>query len=189
MPSLLQLTNRVLSELGRQRVDALDNRPDASFIAAKILELYPEVLLETTWNFAVIYREDATPLATNYSPDYIYTYQLPADFGRFFKWAATGDQWPSYEFADGLLLAQTLPVQYYYISNNPSFELLTPLFARTLVLYTASKCSTVLTNNVQLTAILDKEYQRILAKAIMQNDMERSVETTPYNDYDRITFV
>jgi hypothetical protein len=114
---------------------------------------------------------------------------LPGDFGQFFKWAATGAQWPIYEFTDGLLLAQTLPVQYYYISNQTPFPQLLPLFSRVLILYAAAKSAPTLTNNVALANYLQKEYQRMLAKAILQNDMQRSVQTTPYNDFDRITFV
>ncbi len=189
MPSQLQLVNRCLSELGRLPVSAITDSQDAQYVAAKINELYPELLQEASWNFCVIYREDSTPLSTNFSPDYTYTYQLPGDFGQFFKFAATGAQWPSYEFADGLLLAQTLPVQYYYISNQPAFTVLTPLFSRALILYAAAKSAPTLTNNVQLTGYLEKQYEKALAKAILQNDMQRSVETTPYNDFDRITFV
>lgn len=189
MPSQLQLVNRTLSELGRLQVTSINDSPDATYVAAKIAELFPEVLLEANWNFAVRYRTDDTPLTTPFSPDYLYAYQLPGDFGKFFKWAATGAQWPVYEFADGMLLAQTRPVQYYYIVNIADYSVLTPLFSRALILYTASKSAPSLTNNVALTQYLEKEYMKSLAKAILENDMERSVTTTPYNDFDRITYV
>lgn len=189
MPTQLQLINRCLSELGRPNVGAVSESDDAAYVANKINELYPELLLDYNWNFAVIYRTDDTPLVTNFSPDYIYSYQLPGDFGKFFKFAATGAQWPIYEFADGMLLAQTRPVQYYYISNQVSFEALPPLFSRSLILYAAAKSAPTLTNNVQLATYLEKEYEKAKIRAIIQNDMERSVSTTPYNDFDRITFV
>lgn len=189
MPSQLQLVNRALSELGRLPISAISDSPDAQYVAAKINELFPELLQETTWNFCVVYREDSTPLTTNFSPDFVYTYQLPGDFGQFFKWASTGSQWPSYEFTDNLLLAQTLPVQYYYITNQPAFEVLTPLFSRALILYAAAKSAPTLTNNVNLTAYLEKEYMKAITKAILQNDTQRSIQSTPYNDFDRITFV
>ncbi len=189
MPSELQLVNRALSELGRLSVSAINDSPDAQYVAAKIAELFPELLLESTWNFAVKYRTDDTPLTTIFSPDFIYTYQLPGDFGRFFKWAATGAQWPIYEFANGYLLAQTRPVQYYYIVNQCSYSVLTPLFSRALILYAAAKSSPTLTNNVSLSSYLEKEYMKSLTKAILENDMERSVSSTPYNDFDRITYV
>lgn len=189
MPSQLQLVNRALSELGRLSVAAINDSQDAQYVAAKINELYPELLLEYNWNFAVVYRTDSTPLSTTFSPDYLYAYQLPGDFGKFFKWAATGSQWPVYEFADGMLLAQTLPVQYYYISNQIPFVSLPPLFSRALILYAACKSSPTLTNNIQLSKYLEIEYERAINKAILQNDMERSVVSTPYNDFDRITYV
>lgn len=189
MPSQLQLVNRCLSELGKLAVASLSDSQDAQYVAAKIDELYPEVLLEANWNFGVIYREDFTPLSINFSPDFVYSYQLPGDFGKFFKWASTGAQWPSYEFADGLLLAQTLPVQYYYISNQVPFANLTPLFSRALILYAAFESAPTLTNNIKLIEILEKKYERALVKAILQNDMERSVQTTSYNDFDRINYI
>ena len=189
MPSQLQLVNRCLSELGRLPVSAITDSPDAEYVAAKIDELFPEVLLDCNWTWAIKYRTDDTPLTTNFSPDYSYTYQLPGDFGKFYKWAATGAQWPIYEFADGYLLAQTLPVQYYYIVNQASFEFLTPLFSRALILYAAAKSAPTLTNNVQLSNYLEKEYEKARVKAILENDMERSVVSTPYNDFNRITYV
>jgi len=189
MPTQLQLVNRTLSELGRPAVAAIDESPDAEQVNAKLLELAPELYLVYNWTFLVVYTFNNTPLTFNFSPDYNYTYQLPGNFGHFFKWQATGSQWPIYEFADGYLLAQVLPVGYYYIVNQAVPEVYTPLFARALVLYAAAKLAPTLTNNIQLAAYLEKEYEKIIAKAITQDDMERSVSATPYNDFNRITFV
>jgi hypothetical protein len=189
MPSLLDLTNRTLSELGRPPVEAVTDSPDAQTVENKILELYREVLLDYNWNFAIVYVNNSSPETTNFSPDYVYSYQLPGNYGKFYKWATTGAQWPFYAIVDGMLLANTLPVQYYYIANDVPFEFWPPLVARQLVLYAAAKCSPTLTNNIQLTAYLKKEYEEARTKAILENDMERSVQSTPYNDFDRITFV
>lgn len=189
MPSLIDLTNRALSELGRLPVQAITDSPDSVAVSNKILELYQEVLLDYNWNFAVVYVANYSPETTNFSPDYVYSYQLPGNYGKFFKWATTGAQWPIYAIIDGLLLANTLPVQYYYIANDVPFEKWTPLVARQIVLYAAAKASPTLTNNEKLTAYLENEYGKARIKAIQQNDMERSVGATPYNDFDRITFV
>lgn len=189
MPSLLDLTNRVLSELGRLPVVQITDSPDALSVSNKILELYKEVLLDYNWNFAVVYVANYSPETTNFSPDYVYSYQLPGNYGKFFKWATTGAQWPFYAIVDGLMLANTLPIQYYYIANDVPFENWTPLVARQLVLYAACKSAPTLTNNMQLAAYLEKEYEKARTKAILQNDMERSVMSTPFNDFDRITFV
>ncbi len=194
MPSLLELTNRALAELGRPSVTTIDpddtsSSPDAIYVSNKILELYKEVLLDYEWNFAVVYVANYSPETTNFSPDYVYSYQLPGNYGRFFQWAATGAQWPLYAIMDGMLLANTLPVQYYYIANDIPFESWPPLVARLLVLYAACKSCPSLTNDVKLTAYLKEEYKEMRMKAITQNDMERSVQSTPYNDFDRITFV
>ncbi len=189
MPTQLQLVNRTLSELGRLMVASIDESPDAQAANAKLIELVPELYLVYNWTFLVKFIIDYTPLSFNFSPDYIYTYQLPGDFGHFFKWQYTSSQWPIYQFTDNYLLAQTLPVGYYYIVNQADPMVYTPLFARALVLYAAAKLSPTLTNNVQLTAYLEKEYEKIIAKAIVQDDQERSISSTPYNDFNRIQFV
>lgn len=189
MPSQLQMVNRCLSELGRNAVVSINDSPDAQYVSAKITELLPEVLLEYNWNFAVVYRSDSTPLTNNFSPDYTYSYQLPGDYGHFFRWASTGAQWPIYQITDGMMLAQTNPIQYYYIKNVVDYSVMPPLFARCVVLYAAAKSGLTTTNNQTLTQYLTNEYYRILAKAIMQNDMERPVFQMPYNDFNRTTYV
>lgn len=189
MPSQLQLVNRCLAELGRLPVQSINDSPDALYVANKIDELFPEVLLEANWTWAIKYREDDTPLTVSITPDYIYTYVLPGDFGRFYRFASTGAQWPIYEFIDNYLCAQTKPVQYYYIVNQASYQDLLPMFSRALVLYAAAMSAPTLTNNVQLTSYLQKMYQLYLGKAILENDMRRSVTSTPYSDFDRLTYV
>jgi len=189
MPTQLQLVNRTLSELGRLSVASVDESPDAQQANAKLIELVPELYLVYNWSFLVKFIIDNTPLTFNFSPDYNYTYQLPGDFGHFFKWQDTGSQWPIYEFADGYLLAQVKPVGYYYIVNQAVPEVYTPLFARALVLYAAAKLAPTLTNNVQLAVYLEKEYEKMLGKAVTQDDMENPHFSTPYNDFNRITFV
>jgi hypothetical protein len=189
MPSLLDLTNRALSELGRLPVSAISDSDDALIVSNKIIELAPEVLLDYNWNFAVVYVANYSPETMNFSPDYVYSYQLPGNYGKFFQWATTGAQWPLYAIIDGMLLANTLPIQYYYIRNDAPFEIWPPLVSRALILYAASKVAPTLTNNIQLASYLEKEYEKARTKAILQNDMERSVMSTPYNDFNRITFV
>lgn len=189
MPTHLQLVNRTLSELGRLSVASIDESPDAQQASAKIYELEPELYLVYNWSFLVKFIIENTPLTFNFSPDYQYTYQVPGDFGRFFKWQSTGSQWPIYEFADGYLLAQTKPVGYYYIVNQAAPEVYPPLFARALVLYAAAKLAPTLTNNVPLASYLEKEYEKMINKAVTQDDMLNPHFATPYNDFNRISFV
>ena len=195
MPSLIELTNRTLAELGRTPIESLSPSlnnpvpPEAIIVSNKILELYKEVLLDYNWNVAVVYVTNSSPLTTNFSVDFVYSYELPGNYGKFFQFAYTGADWPIYAIWDGMLLANTLPVQYYYIANDLPFETWPPLVVRYLVLYAAAKCSPTLTNNLELTKYLEIEYEKIRIRAIEQNDMERSVQSTRYNDFDRVTFV
>lgn len=189
MPSLLDLVNATLNELGRLPVTAITDGDDSQAIANKITLLAPEILLDYNWNFAVTYVANYSPLTTNFSPDYIYSYALPGNYGKFFKWASTGAQWPNYAIIDGMMLANTLPIQYYYIANDTPFSVWPPLVVRTLVLYAASKIAPAMTNDRSLMAFLEKEYYLKRIDAIRQNDMERSIMSAPYNDFDRVTFV
>jgi hypothetical protein len=189
MPSQLQLVNRVLSELGRTPVTAITDKDNSIIIANKIDELFPEILLDCNWTWAIKYVNDGSPLVTNFSPDFTYTYQLPGDFGKFYRFATSGPQWGDYEFVDGYLLAQTKPVQYYYIVRDADYEVLPPLFARALILYTAAKVAPALTENQNLFMYLEKEYQKKRIDAILENDMQRSITQTPYNDFDRMNYV
>jgi hypothetical protein len=189
MPTHLQLVNRTLSELGRLSVAAVDESPDAQAASAKIYELEPELYLVSNWSFLVKFTTSSTPLTFNFSPDYMYTYEVPGDFGRFFKWQYSTAQWPIYEFADSYLLAQVLPVGYYYIVNQADPSVYTPLFSRALILYAACKLAPTLTNNIQLAQYLEKEYEKMINKAAVQDNMLNPHASTPYNDYNRITFV
>lgn len=189
MPSLLSLVNNTLLQLGKLPVTQVTDSEVAEFVQAQILALYKEILLAYEWNFAVVYVANYSPMTVNFSPDYVYAYQLPGNYGRFFKWATTGAQWPLYAIWDGQLLANTNPVQYYYIANDIDFQFWPELPARALVQYAAYMCAPTTTNNVELTKGLWERYQLALSNAIRQNDMERSVMSTPYNDFNRITFV
>jgi len=189
MPTQLQLVNRCLSELGRLPVANINESPDAQAANAKLLELVSELYLLYNWTFLVKYIFDNTPLTTNFSPDYTYSYQLPSDYGHFFKWQATSSQWPIYMITDGMMLAQTKPIGYYYIVNQAAPEVYTPLFARALVLYAAAKLCPTLTNNVELAKYLDAQYALKIKEAILQDNMQQSISGVPYNDYNRVTFV
>jgi hypothetical protein len=147
------------------------------------------VLLDYNWNFAVVYVANYSPETTNFSSDFVYSYQLPGDYGKFFQWAYTGSDWPTYAIWDGMLLANTLPIQYYYISKDIPFEFWPPLVARQLVLYAACKACPTLTNNMQLSEYLEKEYMKARIKAIQENDNERSISRYRYGDFDRVTFI
>lgn len=189
MPSKLELVNRVLSELGKQPVEALQDSDSAIIVANKLQELYKEILLEANWTFAISYREDASPISTNYSHDYTYSFQLPGNFGRFYKFGNYGSSFPYYAFVDGMLLTHINPVRYWYIRNDVPFDVWPPLPARELVLYAAAKVSVALTQNVQLASYLNAEYEKAKIRAILENDMQRSVVTAPFNEFNRITLI
>lgn len=189
MPSKIQLVNRTLSELGKLAVASVNETESSQYVSAKIDELYPELLLDCAWDWAIVYREDSSPVSSDFSPDYEYTYALPGNFGSFYKWASTGSQWPIYEFVDGYLLAQTNPVQYYYIRSDANYTDFSVLMARALVLYTAAKSAPTLTNNMQLAAYLEKEYEKKRIEAIIENRMRQSIQQVPYNDFDRIQYI
>ena len=191
MPSKLEVVNQILSEIGRPPVASLSNSDDASLIISPRVDLLSQELLErANWKFAILYRTDSTPLPVSISPDFPWTFQLPANFGSFYK---TSPQNPNfglyYEFIDNFICTNANPIQYYYIINQIDYATIPVLFMRILVLYTASTVSLSLTNNAQLTRFLEDKYMRKLDDALRQNDMQRYVQSTPYNDFNRQTFI
>lgn len=189
MPSNLELVNFVRAELGQEQISALNVANNGIFISNQLALLHAELLLSYEWNFAVVYREDSTPLVSAFSPDFRYAYQLPSNYGRFYRWSYAGANWYYYAIYDNQFLTNVMPLTFYYIVNNVAYEILPPLYTRALVEYTASKVSLSLTNNVQLTQYLAGQYQNALLRAILQNDNERAIVQMPYNDFNRTIFV
>lgn len=189
MPSKIELVNRALSELGKLPIAKIEDSEASIFLSNKIDELHPELLLVTNWLWAITYKSDSTPLISNFSPDYSYSYQLPSNFGKFFRFINASTDYAYYMFADGMILSNSNPIQYYYIVNDVDYSIIPALYARALILYAAASCSLNLTNNVQLTGYLDNQYKLARIRAILQNDMERSVQQMPYNDYGRKVYV
>lgn len=182
----LQVVNQVLNKLGRLAVSAITDQPDALLIKQTMDLMLPVLLTATDWNFAIVYRSDSTPTTTAFSPEYQYAYQLPADYARIDRFWKNYFQ---YRLVDGLLLSNQLPINYYYVSNTADYAVITPLFSLALTYMTAAEVCDVLTNNNELTKKLIYKFDSTKADAILQNDMERMIETMPRNDYDRITYV
>lgn len=184
--SQLQVVNQVLNQLGRTAVSAIADQPDALLIQQSMNLMLPALLLAADWNFAIVYRSDSTPITQNFSPEYVYTYQLPADYARMDRFWQCYFQ---YRLIDGLLLSNQLPINYYYVSNNADYSVITPLFSLALTYMTAAEVCDVLTNNDALTKKLLYKFENAKADAILQNDMERQIQTMPRNDYDRTNYV
>lgn len=182
--SQLDVVNQALLELGELSVTAITDTAHSQILAAKINILFPMLLLETEWNFAIQYVSINTPLTTNYSPDYIWTYQLPSNYGRFFKWST--NCFPlAYTIIDGLLLANVKPAAFYYIVNSVDYDAISTLFYRALALYAAADCAAVLTQDKALVTYLQQKYEKQRSNAVLLNDMEREIQTAPNNDFDR----
>lgn len=181
----IDVVNQALIELGQLPVIQVTDTPASQLLAAKSELLLPVLLQSSTWNFAIKFVYDNTPLPTSFSTDFTYSYQLPADYGRFFKWSKNNTNQLFYEFIDGMLCTDIKPVQYYYIVNNLDYDAISTLFYRALAVFIAADSCTVLTNNLQLTAELRAKYLQEKSSAILLNDMERDVGSTPYNDFNR----
>lgn len=192
MPSLLDVTNQVLIELGYQPVQVVNANAQALLISSKINVLHPELLLRTDWNWAIKYVLNNTPNSSVISPDFLYNYTLPPDYNRMdrFSWyynsAAFGFY---YRIIDNVIMTNFRPVSYYYVVNNADLSVIDPLYYRALVLYVAYVTCKPLTQNLKLAEDLKHEYKEKLADAIQKNDMDRAVLSTPMNDFDRQAYI
>ena len=192
MTTQLDVVNAALNELGFPAVTVLNENPASELLTNKSNLLLPELLLSTDWNFAIKFVEDNTPLTTLISPDYQYNYQLPADYNRMdrFSWQFNNGAFGFYyRIIDGVIMTNSRPILYYYVVNDADYSVLTPLFADALALFIAARSSTALTNKEALTKYLFEIYRDKLNAAILQNDMDRYVQSTPFNDFNRQTYI
>lgn len=186
--SKLKVINQALLALGLSPIANEKESEAAQFISEKLDSLLPILLLSETWDFAVKYREDNTPITQNFSPDYRYTYQLPFDYGRFIKLGANRFVL-DFSITDKLILTSSKPFQYYYCVNTIDYSIMPPIFARTLALYAAADSAVPLTQNVNLANYLEGKYEKEKMNALLLNNMERDIKTSPYNDFDRVMWV
>lgn len=188
--SRLDIVNQALTELGRLPVTNINDSEDATLLDVKLSLLLPVLLQETVWNFAILYREDSTPLTTPLTPDFSYTYQLPADYGRMFQFGNINNNLDTpYLISNNLISTNEKPISYYYIINDVNVGAISTMFFRAIVLFIASDACLVLTENEKLTQYLKAKYEEEKGKAVNLNDMERYITGKPNNDYDRNIFV
>jgi hypothetical protein len=190
MPSKLDVVNASLNELGRQAVQALDQSADSQILSAAVDGFMQELMTKTDWNFLIKFVKDNNPLSQSFSPDFVYSYQLPPDYARMDRFSPQSTNFGFYyRIIDGLLCTNSKPMQYYYVSNATDYSVITPLFFQALSLYLAFRRCMVITQDQNLTRTLSGLYMDKITAAILLNDMERYVETAPFNDYDRQTYI
>jgi hypothetical protein len=190
MPTKLDVVNQALNELGQVPVTAITDQPASIIIANKLDVLLPEMLLTTEWNWALKFVQDNTPNTVNLTPDFPYNYTLPPDYGRMcnISWQ-TINFGLYYRIMDNVIMTNSKPLLYYYVVNNVDYSVIPAIFYRALSLYAAATACDAITNNDSLSKKLQAKYERKLSDAIRQNDMDRYIASTPYNDFDRQTYV
>lgn len=191
--SQIDVINQVLNEIGRPAVQAVGDQESALLIQNKLNLLLPDLLLKAEWNFAVKYVLNNTPNTVSFSPDFLYSYTLPADYGRFYALSPVSTYNANfglyYAIFDGLFCTNTKPLQLYYIVNNVSYSVLPAAFTRALVFYCAYEVCMALTNNLELTAYLKNKYGDAFNSAVRYNDMESMKIQTPFNDFNRQIYI
>lgn len=195
--SQIDVINQVLNEIARPAIDAVllqtGAPPDALVVQNKLNLLLPDLLLRGEWVFAVKYLLNNTPNTVSFSPDFLYSYTLPPDYGRFYALSPLSTYNANfglyYAILDGQFCTNSKPLQLYYIVNNVDYSVLPAAFTRALVYYCAFEVSMPLTNNLELTAYLKQKYKEALTDAVRYNDMERMVISTPFNDFDRQVYI
>jgi hypothetical protein len=188
--SKLDVINQALTEIGRPSVSNINDSEDSELLSVKFDLLLPILLEETEWNFAVVYREDSTPLIEPISPDFNNSFQLPPDYGRMFKFGNFYNNLNEpYFISNNLLSTNCNSIAYYYIINDVSVDAMPSLFIRALSLLIASDACLVLTENQSLTKDLRIKYEHERGRAVNRNDMERCIVSRPHNKYDRTAIV
>lgn len=191
MPSQLDVINYALTEIGRLPVVNAEDTQGSQLMLSKVDALLRKYLKLTDWNFAIKYVTDNTPVVSPFSDQYLYSYQLPADFGRFDR---TGRQLSAtfglyYRLIDNFIVTNSRPFAYYYVVKQCSYGVIDDTSFIAMGLYLASECAMALTNDKLLVAYLKQSYGKALADAMRFNDMERFIQSTPYNDFDRQAYI
>ena len=179
-----------MSEIGRPPVTNPADQPSSQLMEYKLPSLLGKFLQLTDWNFTIKFVANNTPTVSPFSPDFLYSYQLPPDFLRFDRMSPlTTNFGLYYRIIDSLLCTNMKPIQYYYVSGALDYELLTPSAFIALSQYLAAESCMALTQNTTLTAYIKKKFDDSLSDAMRFNDMERYVQSMPYNDFDRQTYI
>lgn len=190
MPSELDVINYALTEIGRMPVTNAADQPSSTLMQAKLPALLGKYMQLTDWNFSIKFVINNTPTVSPFSPDFLYSYQLPPDFLRFDRMSPlTTNFGLYYRIIDQYICTNMKPIQYYYVSSALDYELLPPTSFIALALYLASETAMALTNNTTLVAYIKKKYDDAISDAMRFNDMERYVQSLPYNDFDRQTYI
>lgn len=190
MPSQLDVINYALTEIGRMPVVNASDSKDALLMQYKVDSLLRKYLKLTDWNFAIKFIIDNTPVASPFSPEFLYSFQLPADFGRMDRISPLTINFALYyRIIDNFICTNTKPFEYYYVVNQCPYGDLDDTSFIAMGMYLASESAMALTNNIQLVAYLKQSYQKCLADAMRFNDMERMIQNTPYNDFDRQSYI
>lgn len=191
MPSQLDVINYALTEIGRLPVTNAADTQGSQLMLTKVDSLLRKYLRLTDWNFAIKYVSDNTPVVSPFSPEYLYSYQLPADFGRFDR---TGKNLSAtfglyYRLLDNYILTNSRPFTYYYVVRQCPYADLDDTSFIAMGLYLASESAMALTNDKLLVGYLKNSYGKALADAMRFNDMERYIQSTPYNDFYRQAYI
>lgn len=190
--SQLDLVNLVLNELGKPSVTNVNDTDTAIVANNKLNFFFPLMLLKTTWNDFVKFYISNTPNTFPFSPDYAYTYTLPGDFGRLFKFG--NFTFPViYQITDGLISANVKPIQFYYIVNTAAYgaglDSGTMQFNFALAVWVAADMCMVTTNNAALTKYLEEKAKKEISNAILLDNMNKEIVTLPYNSFNRQLFI
>lgn len=190
MPSELAVINYAMTEIGRLPVTDPADQPSSQLMLAKLPELLGKFLQLTDWNWCIKFVVDNTPTVSPFSADFLYSYQLPPDFVRFDRMSPlTTNFGLYYRILDNLLCTNMKPIQYYYVSKAIDYVLLPSTSFIALSQYLAAESCMALTQNISLTAYIKKKFDDSLADAMRFNDMERYIQSLPYNDFDRQTYI
>lgn len=191
MPGTLDIVNGTLALMAQVPVSSVNDTDKSLIISNNVDRYFQDLLRREMWNFALAFIFDNTPNTTNISGEFLYNYTLPYNYGRFFRfqWRTSPQFGFYYVILDGVMMTNSRPVSYYYVVNDCSLNVISAPFEQALIYYLAAEYTLPLTNNEKLSAQNRALYYEKLADAVQQNNMELYISQTPYNSFDRQTFI
>jgi hypothetical protein len=103
----LTIINHALSELGMEAVTTISDSNAAAILGIKLSVLMPILLQSALWKFAIKFKSDKTPMQSQISPKFQYSYYLPNNYGRFFQNKLALNGFPSLSLKSSLYFNST----------------------------------------------------------------------------------
>ena len=172
MASRTSIANGALVKLGQDLINNITDNSKAARVCNERIDNAKEVVLNSAYFNGSLKRVELAALTS--TPPYYYSneFQLPSDCLKLVT-VDPKNKDTDYALEQGKIYYDGTSLEIIYISNIEDFNLLDPLVNEAISCYLAHDISYLLTKDNQLVDRMEVTYERILRKAITNNNRQR----------------